>query len=325
MGATSALQPHGEDTSTVKLPSAQMDAVGAPQSPQCNNNNTTTNLPLASASASATQPPPAEMGAVGAPQPPNGGTSTSKPPPAQAIGGLPQPPPHSVAANALQPLNALVAAAAAASLTPVTSAGTATARSSGDLSISSISNPTKPTSNTVCFAGGLDALVAAAAASIPLSPPGTSTSSTPTAIAASVIQKAEVTAADTTSSPPHVATGPPQAPAPSTVIPTPQALPSKRLTRGSLRTASAGKGSSSTGQSKKLPSQTARDPPEGSKRKRLNYYWKCPLTGKEIENDELPDNAHPTKKPKHVSSAYKENTLQGSESTKRRGRMTKKQ
>ncbi|KAH6914270.1 hypothetical protein BKA70DRAFT_1421053 [Coprinopsis sp. MPI-PUGE-AT-0042] len=316
MGTASAPQAHDEDASTAKLPPSNTNVVGEPQPPQIDNDTGTTNAP----SASAIQPPPAEIGAASTPQPPNNAASTTRPLPAQASSGLPPLPTPSVTANAMQPLDALVAAAAA-SLPPGTPAGTSTAQSSAALSTSNIVNSTEPTVSTVCFAGGLDALVAAAAASMPLPPLPVTTSSNPTTAATLV----ETLAVDATS----MSTGSPQAPAPATASPKmpgkrAQVLQPKRQTRSSLRAASASNGSLSSAQSEKLPSQTAEDPPEGSKRKRLGYAWVCPLTGKVIENDELPDDARPTKKPKQVSSTYKENTLQGSESTKRHSKRAKK-
>ncbi|KAH6916336.1 hypothetical protein BKA70DRAFT_1419241 [Coprinopsis sp. MPI-PUGE-AT-0042] len=98
-----------------------------------------------------------------------------------------------------------------------------------------------------------------------------------------------------------------------------------RQTRSSLRAVLAGKGSLSSSESNGLPAQEEGDQPTGSKRKRPKYYWECPLTGRHIENDDLPNNARQAKKPKRASSAYKENAVQGSKGSKGRGKKPKKQ
>ncbi|KAH6911765.1 hypothetical protein BKA70DRAFT_1398528 [Coprinopsis sp. MPI-PUGE-AT-0042] len=227
-------------------------------------------------------------------------------------------------ANKLDEL--VAAAAAAASLTALPFAGAAEAIT---ISTGHIADSTHRPANTAHSAGGLDALIAAAAAS--LSPPGIGASSTPTTPAAPATEGVEIAVITVASSATRTSLDPLRPSVPSRQTLDPQAagegtqvLRAQRQTRGSLRAALADKGSSSATQSKTSTSHSAGGPPDGSKKKR-KWYWKCPVTGDVIEDDELPDDARPAKKPKHTSSTYKENALQGAGSSKARGKKSRKQ
>ncbi|KAH6874859.1 hypothetical protein BKA70DRAFT_1449188 [Coprinopsis sp. MPI-PUGE-AT-0042] len=227
-------------------------------------------------------------------------------------------------ANKLDEL--VAAAAAAASLTALPFAGAAEAIT---ISTGHIADSTHRPANTAHSAGGLDALIAAAAAS--LSPPGIGASSTPTTPAAPATEGVEIAVITVASSATRTSLDPlrPSVPSGQTLDPQAagegtQVLRAQRQTRGSLRAALADKGSSSPTQSKTSTSHSAGGPPDGSKKKR-KWYWKCPVTGDVIEDDELPDDARPAKKPKHTSSTYKENALQGAGSSKARGKKSRKQ
>ncbi|KAH6891669.1 hypothetical protein BKA70DRAFT_1441308 [Coprinopsis sp. MPI-PUGE-AT-0042] len=314
-------------------PPAEVDAAGNPQL----FTDAIASKPATNLGIDLPQPPPANIETLNAPQSSGDCASSARLPPVEIDLEQPQlsvdaPPPQpssptiratsapqvptidigtaqapllSITTDVVDPLGALVAAAAAA-LAPAVSVGSDAAQA-----------PAQPPPSNIRFAGGLDALVAAAAAAAAASVPLPISALTP------VVQSAEIPAVEPCLSTRHAAASPPplatlsQAPAPKER----QALQTKRQTRSSMRTAS----SSSPTQAEELPSQTTGDPPTELKRKRLNYAWLCPVTGKLIENNELPDDMRPTKKLKGTSSTFKENTLQGSESTKRRGRKSKKQ
>ncbi|KAH6905652.1 hypothetical protein BKA70DRAFT_1225361 [Coprinopsis sp. MPI-PUGE-AT-0042] len=286
--ALNAPQPSGDCASSAQPPPVEIDSEVTQQSQPVINAN-------------ADRPPHARMGADAPPPQPSLPTiqAASAPQvPTTALGGTAQAPLPSMTTSVMDPLDALVAAAAAAALAPTVL----------------VETPAQPPPSNVHFAGGLDALVAAAAAaaSAPL----------PISAVTPVVQSTEIPAVEPSLSRFHGPISPPplatlsQAPAPKEL----QVLQTKRQTRSSMRSVS----SSSSTHGKKLPSQPTRDPPTELKRKRPNYTWLCPITGKLIEDDELPDGARPTKKPKGTSSTFKENTLQGSESTKRHGRKSKK-